>query len=612
MKKIDSNFAIQYRGKLKDYNLNKYTHSYDNGYWEASGRQINDSNRFPFDDVNLISEYQNTIEIPDELLDVERHLDRVNRYRNDIEKDRKFNETDDISSVLNADVEKFYWGDNDNPIPDDFYPVQGIFEVQSDDDFTVQTFHRLPDGSVWTRSYDRKTDTWTEWASEVPSILLPDSTAATYISEYNEYREPSHVGERGIAYTESGDTGFSPINNHKFDELENNHAPRQFYQMPIKTKTNGQDESLNIFNHYHKFNGTLTDIEVLQYINDKALNYLSMRRAKNEREESSEYPMIGGAKLNIPNFWTLDEINKFIKQRKDGFYTLKKKGLITKPMTIASRFYIKDDLPITHLQTVWTVDGNPFSLNDLNQGTWLKKDKEKLSIMPKINTNNYHSSYGGKAFNDMNKFTYMNIFGSSTIDYMTDEEVMNSYLNPDRNNLKSNRYGARWKSYHKPMIKEDGVLKGIVSTVNELFGFKYGEPSNIIGGRTGIPEYRFEIPNTRKMFDKIGTYIDDDSSYEDYTELVSAIILKVNRVNEDESKEEFFTGTEYIYIQVDEYFEEKIFPTTVYGSVFRNGDFKERGLKVTYRKGENDMDYIYVYAVEDKEYAFRYEVIIEQ
>ena len=49
--------------------------------------------------------------------------------------------------------------------------ITGVFEVLSDDDLVIQTFHRFPDESTWVRSYDFNTNSWTTWASEIPSFL---------------------------------------------------------------------------------------------------------------------------------------------------------------------------------------------------------------------------------------------------------------------------------------------------------------------------------------------------------------------------------------------------------------------------------------------------------
>ena len=56
-------------------------------------------------------------------------------------------------------------------IPGEKKCITGVLEVLSDNDLVIQTFHRFPDESVWVRSYDFKSNTWTSWASEIPSFL---------------------------------------------------------------------------------------------------------------------------------------------------------------------------------------------------------------------------------------------------------------------------------------------------------------------------------------------------------------------------------------------------------------------------------------------------------
>lgn len=67
--------------------------------------------------------------------------------------------------------------------------ITGVFEVLSDDDLVIQTFHRFPDESTWVRSYDYNTKKWTTWASEIPSFLHtnPEVQPRNFNSEYTTY-----------------------------------------------------------------------------------------------------------------------------------------------------------------------------------------------------------------------------------------------------------------------------------------------------------------------------------------------------------------------------------------------------------------------------------------
>ena len=246
------------------------------------------------------------------------------------------------------------------------------------------------------------------------------------------------------------------------------------------------------------------------------------------------------------------------------------------------------------------------NVGEIEGGMWTRPNLANMSINnPFLIKNTENITPDGRVFT-------FELFGRDIpILYNDDRGFMRNYLNRNVNHMRGN-HSIEWSSYHKPLMKDKGILQGVVSTVLDLYGYKYGDPSPIIGGRTGVPEYRFEVPNTKKMYEKIGTYVEDDTSFEDYRDLVSAITLKVERVNEGTPSESFLSSTDYIYIQVDDYFENRVFPISGYNSKFLNGNFIERGIRVTYKKGDNNLDYIYVYAVDDKSYAFRFEVIVEQ
>lgn len=97
----------------------------------------------------------------------------------------KFN----ASQGLSSDLDKFLWYPYKEylyKIYDHYFNLKrnitGIIEVLSEDNLTIQTFYRYPDMSVWTRSFDPATNSWNEWATEVP----------TYIK-----RNKNHLGSTG-------------------------------------------------------------------------------------------------------------------------------------------------------------------------------------------------------------------------------------------------------------------------------------------------------------------------------------------------------------------------------------------------------------------------------
>lgn len=607
MKKLDSNYAIQYRGKLKNYNLNYYIHAYDNGYWEASGEQINESNNFPFSDVEYIRSFDSTLEIPDELLDVLRHVDKQKKVRNTVEMNRRYDDNDSINSILNAPVENTEWKgfDRTNPsspsnyIRGNYFPVKGILEIQSDDDFTIQTFHRLPDGSVWTRTYDKKENKWTSWASEVPSILAQDKA----LNEYSKLTENEARPDLYSKNIHKGVTGYEQSGKYEFKNSYSGPSqklPRQLYQTPIKTKDGKELKELSILNHFHKFNGTMTDMELLQYIHKKVVDYLLYRESKlnDSKIKGGESIKLGTVQIDIPSFYSLEEMtDQYHRQVEDVTYLAKLNGKFgvtpkgsSPGITIQSRFYKNDNLRVDSIRQAWGYDSNGiFPESKIQSGIWDNSPME-IGIHTILNgIQDFYSSYG--------QYFFMGIFGKNTADNSKDDEKLS----------------IDWHSFHKPVSRQRNSPVGILSTNNELFGYRYGEPSPVIGGKRGVPEHRFEIPNTSKLNSIIQRqYNRNENSYEVYTEMVSSILLKITRVNEDEPSETFIGFTNYIYVKVDDYFEDRIFPIDGYQSKFDNGEFVERGIKITYKKAKDNLDYIYLYSDGNRDFAYKCEVIIEQ
>lgn len=605
MKKLDSNYAIQYRGELKNYNLNNYIHAYDNGYWEASGEQINETNNFPFSDVEHIRNFDSTLEIPDELLDVLRHVDKQKKVRNTVEMNRRYDGSDNINGILNAPVENTEWKgyDKSNPsrpsnyIPSNYFPVKGILEIQSDDDFTIQTFHRLPDGSVWSRTYDKKENKWTSWASEVPSILAPDKALNDYSKTVETERNPEQVLDsfrRGVTgYEQSGKYEFKNSYSGPSQKL-----PRQLYQTPIKTKDGKELKELSVLNHFHKFNGTMTDMELLQYIHKKVVDYLGYRESKlnDLKIKSGQSIKLGTVQIDIPNFYSLEDMTDRYYSKGSITYLTKLNGKfgpipengVSPGVTIQSRFYKNDNLRVDSIRQAWGNDSNGiFSENDIKSGFWRYNNPMETNTHTVLNgIQDFYSSWG--------RYFFMGIFGKNTA------EKSQENLSID------------WYSFHKPVQRQGFSPIGILSTNNELFGYRYGDPSPVIGGKRGVPEYRFEIPNTSKLNGIIQRQYGRDGTYEIYTEMVSAILLKITRVNEDEPRETFLGFTNYIYIKIDDYFEDRIFPIDGYQSKFDNGEFVERGIKITYKKAKDNLDYIYLYSDGNRDFAYKCEVIIEQ
>lgn len=160
---FDNNIRIQYQMlKLSDRkNDRNIMHMYNSMYPELASN--------PHDQILLHHGDSIYLKFPD----TENLTLTELRYRK-LKYTIKFN----ASQGLSNDVEKYLWYPYKEylyKIYDHYFNLKrnitGIIEVLSEDNLTIQTFYRYPDMSVWTRSFDPATNTWNEWATEVPTYV---------------------------------------------------------------------------------------------------------------------------------------------------------------------------------------------------------------------------------------------------------------------------------------------------------------------------------------------------------------------------------------------------------------------------------------------------------
>ena len=107
--------------------------------------------------------------------------------------------------------------------------ITGVLEILSDNDLTIQTFHRFPDESTWIRSYDAGKNKWSTWAAEVPSYLEhPDNsnefengtiTRDTKFIHNNSYETEIEIDTNieGITHYEESSDPYRSMGNYDVD-----------------------------------------------------------------------------------------------------------------------------------------------------------------------------------------------------------------------------------------------------------------------------------------------------------------------------------------------------------------------------------------------------------
>ena len=142
----NDNRVMTYRGVLKRQNIDNFNRAVDTGFYEVSPSEVDPSIGFP------------ALEFTEEdLKDTLFPYIAKSSNKPAIEKDVNFSTTY-LGKILNHyNVNKNY--------------CSGMLEIISDDDMAIQTFHRLPDGLVSERTYDKLTGTWSEWVMEVPTVV---------------------------------------------------------------------------------------------------------------------------------------------------------------------------------------------------------------------------------------------------------------------------------------------------------------------------------------------------------------------------------------------------------------------------------------------------------
>lgn len=291
---MKTNVISNYRGiiRSKIIDLNKYIHTWDNGIYEI---KIPVKNKFISNLPPNKIEFSNNEYVG---LTPSAFLRLYKNKGNDIR--------------VENDLIKFTGKEASN---DNF--LTGILEIVSDGELTIQKFHRLPDGSLWQRSYTKSTNTWTSWASEIPSYVLPNDLIDTR-------KRQDMIGPQNRM---NKDTNMN-IDDYYIDAYtgKNKKVRRNNYMGAYRAKDGSDVNKYNSFNIYNKLKGTLTDLEVVSTIDQTILDSEMIGgKAKPVDIDKSKYGnnFFNGVGLSNYNYITKSEYNKkltdlFNTQARDG------------------------------------------------------------------------------------------------------------------------------------------------------------------------------------------------------------------------------------------------------------------------------------------------------
>jgi len=648
-----ADYAMIYHGRLKDYNLNNYINAYNTGYYEAVGPEVSSRNNFPFNDESIIRNFNSAFQIPDELLAILTHIDRQTKVRSSRDT-RTYSDpnSDENFKLANAPIEYQYLT-NGFPVDSNYFPVKGIFEVQSDGVLTIQYFHRLPDGSVWTRSYNKEIEDeskrWTSWACEVPSIVKMNEQYSSY---NNFYEDPNNLRQRPVQEennsadgmnVEKKVTGYVPLENMDFradkvteynngattvlyNDIINGIATRQFYLLPINYRQGGRLMGPNIYNFFNKFNGTFTDMEVLQMTNKVVIDFL---KSKDNRQDTVN---VQGINIKMPKILTEEEFSNKMNQLGTEYVT-RKNGRIKEGINPIVRGNINTDNSIETdgiYRLIFSETDNDYRYNKEEYFKKYNKDDN-------INVVNNYPILGKSEFKMPSDFpfkekyknaVFMTAFGSRD-----NKNVGKTITNPS--GIPEKGYslffgmttGGGINNLGKKIYQMDkGIFKGLVCTNEELFdgtpepttravlsvgnrNKKYYQYTGPIHADLDFSQNKFKylFPNSKKVYDCIGKPEIEIMKKDKIGYMINAILLKVYisvydfYVMQIGSNDNRRFSMEYIHIPVDEYFTDRLYPFELYNDLsyskyddYGNPQYAQnypKGISITYRKA-NEADFL--------------------
>ena len=343
--------------------------------------------------------------------------------------------------------------------------LTGVLEVISDGKLTIQKFHRLPDGSLWQRTFDELNSRWTDWATEIPSYVKSNSVFDTRQRDGNDPEMENNGKDSNIN-----------IENYYVDfyDGKNKKVNRNNY-MGAYRGINGENiNKYNSFNMYHKLNGTMTDLEVVDYI-----DYL-IRKSEDiggvcRPTDSPGAGETNGIYLNRVgfknyNYITKDEFNNKVQNLfkstvsgESEEETVKR----NKRLLLLNKYRLKSNLPLLN---------RPYSDSDIYLDTNFiadnifitKSDSSKFSITGyRLNLDdnfNYseYSTYGNRIrFEDQNYSmpAYMN---QNNQDYKYNKVVSKIHQSYDR---------EKYWGFNKKLIHDTGAFTLETGTFH-IFGNK--------------------------------------------------------------------------------------------------------------------------------------------
>lgn len=221
----------------------------------------------------------------------------------------------------------------------------GILEVVSDGKLTVQYFHRLPDMSVWERSYTIYTG-WNKWASSVASVLKSDlindriredrlrinnitpksyiedtplpNDVVYFLSDYNKEKSITGVNELQASDTLNNDT-------------------RILQYQSVQDKIN----AYHPYNMYTKFNKTINPFDFHSYIDSKVIYTLDAWKFTKESQNGIN---VNGYYIDLPRLMSSEELGE--KLEEGNIKAILRNG----PVIKRDEFYIFDNIYAKNIQ----------------------------------------------------------------------------------------------------------------------------------------------------------------------------------------------------------------------------------------------------------------------
>lgn len=590
---MNTNVISNYRGIIRNkiIDLNKYIHTSDNGIYEI---KIPVKNKFISNLPPNEIEFSNNEYVgltPSAFLRLYKNKGNDIRVENDLIK----------FTGKEASSDNF---------------LTGILEVVSDGELTIQKFHRLPDGSLWQRSYTKSTNTWTSWASEIPSYVLPNGVIDTR----------KRQNTMGPQNRDNKDTNIN-IDDYYVDAYEgkNKKVRRNNYMGAYRAKDGSDVNKYNSFNMYNKLKGTLTDLEVVSTIDQVVIDSeaLGGKAKPLDVNKTSNNVTYNGVSLSDYNYITKTEYNAkiaalFNTEVGDGMSN-EEVVKVNKRRALMEKFRLKNNMTersISNANSVIIAD-TKFELENFivygnGEDNFDIKNTDYIeNIIPRSKVEKYKDYV-----NEISNLNMQEINGSddSGIDGFLSIQMSNTYLFNCQQFDDSFEFSPEVRSKFYPFTYEEDTnssqifITGQMVPMNKYYigesnGIKtYTSENTLVWDNiTNASELRKKILNHENLTPTIKPGSNDTfPSFWYLTNLVRSIKIKIY-VKEKKTKQVGSTNHVYYNIRFTdeymiipyEYVSDKFIPIRIFGMYFdkskNSNQLEFGGFTLTYKKSNDPL-----------------------